>query len=184
MKDFVEFKPFYSHDTDVYNLKDFSPSIVDKAYLDNLGVKVEPSESTLEGLTRGSKVFMERVKNKTVIPVSKLYLENIDPEKVNTEIHNYTGRCPTLTFEINPIKISKAILFYFFHINNIRKGRACQKNTIIFYSVSAISKDSINAIYSAITKRNIYIFTKQIINIKINNPAVFRMKIYPSIFNI
>ena len=104
MKDFVEFKPFYSHDTDVYNLKDFSPSIVDKAYLDNLGVKVEPSESTLEGLTRGSKVFMERVKNKTVIPVSKLYLENIDPEKVQTEIHNYTGRCPTLTFEINPIK--------------------------------------------------------------------------------
>ena len=104
MKDFVEFKPFYSHDTDVYNLKDFSPTIVDKKYLNELGVKVAPSESTLEGLIRGSKVFMERVKNRTVIPVSKLYLEEIDPEKVQTEIHNYTGRCPTLTFEINPIK--------------------------------------------------------------------------------
>ena len=104
MNDFIDFKPFYSHETDVYSLNGFSPAIIDKDYLDNLGVKVEPSESTLQGLNRGSKVFMERIKSKTVIPVSKLYLENIDPEKVKTEIHNYTGRCPTLTFEINPIK--------------------------------------------------------------------------------
>ena len=104
MKESIDFKPFYSHETDVYNLNGFTPAIVDKAYLEKLGVKVDPSESTLEGLSRGSKVFMERVKNKTVIPVSKLYLEEIDPEKVKTEIHNYTGRCPTLTFEINPIK--------------------------------------------------------------------------------
>ena len=104
MEEFIGFKPFYSHETDVYSLNGFTPAVVDKAYLDKLGVKVVPSESTLEGLNRGSKVFMERVKNKTVIPVSKLYLEEINPEKVKTEIHNYTGRCPTLTFEINPIK--------------------------------------------------------------------------------
>lgn len=104
MDNFIIFEPFYSHETDVYNLDGFSPSIVDKVYLDKLGVKVQPSEETIQGLVRGSKLFMDRVKNKTVIPVSKLYLENIDPDKVETEIHNYTGRCPTLTFEINPIK--------------------------------------------------------------------------------
>lgn len=104
MDNFIIFEPFYSHETDAYNLNCFSPSVVDKVYLDKLGVKVQPSEETIQGLVRGSKLFMDRVKNKTVIPVSKLYLENIDPDKVETEIHNYTGRCPTLTFEINPIK--------------------------------------------------------------------------------
>lgn len=104
MNNFIIFEPFYSHETDAYNLNGFSPSVVDKVYLDKLGVKVQPSEETIRGLVRGSKLFMDRIKNKTVIPVSKLYLENIDPDKVETEIHNYTGRCPTLTFEINPIR--------------------------------------------------------------------------------
>lgn len=104
MDNFIIFEPFYSHETDAYNLNGFSPSVVDKVYLDKLGVKVQPSEETIRGLVRGSKLFMGRIKNKTVIPVSKLYLENIDPDKVETEIHNYTGRCPTLTFEINPIR--------------------------------------------------------------------------------
>lgn len=104
MDNFIIFEPFYSHETDAYNLNGFSPSVVDKVYLDKLGVKVQPSEETIRGLVRGSKLFMDRIKNKTVIPVSKLYLENIDPDKVETEIHNYTGRCPTLTFEINPIR--------------------------------------------------------------------------------
>lgn len=104
MNNFIIFEPFYSHETDAYNLNGFSPSVVDKVYLDKLGVKVQPSEETIRGLIRGSKLFMDRIKNKTVIPVSKLYLENIDPDKVETEIHNYTGRCPTLTFEINPIR--------------------------------------------------------------------------------
>ena len=104
MQNSIDFKSFYSHETDVYNLEGFEPQIVDANYLKNLGVKATPSEATLQGLIRGSKFFMERIKNKTVIPVSKLTMENIDPEKVETEIHNYTGRCPTLTFEINPIR--------------------------------------------------------------------------------
>ena len=47
---------------------------------------------------------MKRLEEHTVIPKSVLYLEDCDPETVETEIHNYTGRCPTLTFEVNPIK--------------------------------------------------------------------------------
>jgi radical SAM superfamily enzyme YgiQ (UPF0313 family) len=104
MQNFMDFKNFYSHETDVYNLENFEPQIVDADYLKKLGVKATPSEATLQGLIKGSKVFMERIKNKTVIPVSKLTMANIDPDKVETEIHNYTGRCPTLTFEINPIR--------------------------------------------------------------------------------
>ena len=98
----LTFENFYSHDTDVYNMEGFEPQIVDKAYLDNLGVTTSASEATLLGLRRGSEIFMERMKSRTVIPVSKLEIVDIDPDTVETEIHNYTGRCPTLTFEINP----------------------------------------------------------------------------------
>ena len=95
---------FYSGKTDVYSLKDFVPQIVNEEYLNKLGVKAKPSEETLSALIRGSTLFMERIKNHTVIPVSKLRIETIDPDSIETEIHNYTGRCPTLTFEINPVK--------------------------------------------------------------------------------
>ena len=29
---------------------------------------------------------------------------SIDPAREEPEIHNYTGRCPTLTYEINPVR--------------------------------------------------------------------------------
>ena len=35
---------------------------------------------------------------------SNYILEDCDPAAIQTEIHNYTGRCPTLTYEINPVK--------------------------------------------------------------------------------
>lgn len=73
----ITFENFYSHDTDVYNMEGFEPQIVDKAYLDNLGVTTSASEATLEGLRRGSEIFMERMKSRTVIPVSKLEIVDI-----------------------------------------------------------------------------------------------------------
>ena len=100
----LEFKSLYSHETNIYSLAGFVPTIVDQAYLSELGVDMEAAPETLEGLKRGSEVFMRRLENKTVIPVSHLVLDEIDPEKVDTEIHNYTGRCPTLTFELNPVQ--------------------------------------------------------------------------------
>ena len=100
----LRFENFYQHDTNVYNLPGFEPRIVDKAYLDALGVKVQPSEETLAKLREGSLIFRKRLEEKTVIPVSRVVFEEIDPESVETEIHNYTGRCPTLTFEINPVR--------------------------------------------------------------------------------
>jgi hypothetical protein len=39
----ITFENFYSHETDVYNMEGFEPRIVDKAYLDNLGVTTSAS---------------------------------------------------------------------------------------------------------------------------------------------
>lgn len=104
MPESIEFSNYYSYETDVYSMDGFQPAIVDQDYLDALGVSVKPSQETLNGLVEGSRIFMKRIKNRTVIPVQHLVLEDIDPDSVETEIHNYTGRCPTLTFEVNPVK--------------------------------------------------------------------------------
>ncbi len=100
----VSYDNFYRHETDGYTLKDFSPQIVNRKYLEDLGVESDPSDETLEKLEAGSRQFMNRLQNHTLIPSPRLTIEDIDPEAVETEIHNYTGRCPTLTFEVNPIK--------------------------------------------------------------------------------
>ncbi len=100
----ISFENIYEHETDIYSLPGFEPTIVDRAYLDALGVTMDVADETLQGLKKGSEVFMRRLKERTVIPVSRLVLDDIDPDSIETEIHNYTGRCPTLTFEINPIQ--------------------------------------------------------------------------------
>lgn len=92
----------YRHDVDIYSLPGFVPRIVDASYLKELGVKSVPSKETLEGLRRGSEEFCRRMDQKTVIPVPQLELDEIDVGS-ELEIHNYTGRCPTLTYEINPV---------------------------------------------------------------------------------
>lgn len=104
MPKLMDFSNFYSHSTDVYSMEGFKPAIVDQHYLDELGVCVKPSEETLQRLIAGSRIFMKRMEEHNVIPIQHLMLEDIDPENVETEIHNYTGRCPTLTFELNPVK--------------------------------------------------------------------------------
>ena len=100
----LQFENYYQHETNVYNLPGFEPKIVDADYLNRLGVSVRPSEETLAKLTEGSRIFLKRMEEKTVIPVSRLVFEDINPDEVEPEIHNYTGRCPTLTFEINPVR--------------------------------------------------------------------------------
>ena len=42
----MTFENFYQHDTDIYSLEGFSPVIVDRAYLEKLGVTVHASEET------------------------------------------------------------------------------------------------------------------------------------------
>ncbi len=103
MREF-QYTHFYSHEFDAYNLPGFVPQIIDKDYLKDLGVGVTPSSETMKRLFEGSVVFKKRFEERTLLPLSRAVQTDIVPEKVDTEIHNYTGRCPTLTFEINPVK--------------------------------------------------------------------------------
>ena len=100
----LEFKNIYEHKNSIYTLPGFKAATVDREYLHSLNVSVEPSPECEKKLISGSEVFAERIRNRSVIPVQRLEMQEIDPEKVETEIHNYTGRCPTLTFELNPVK--------------------------------------------------------------------------------
>ena len=100
----ISFSPLYPHAGSVYQLEGFRPSRVDATYLKQLGVRVSPSADTLKALMRGSEVFAQRLEARRLIPGQRYFLDNLDPEQEKPEIHNYTGRCPTLTYEINPVK--------------------------------------------------------------------------------
>ena len=100
----VELSPLYPVPDSLYALQDFVPPLVDRVYLQTLGVQVEPSDDTLAGLARGSALFRQRMAAQTLLPSLRCRLEKIDPAAVEPEIHNYTGRCPTLTYEINPVR--------------------------------------------------------------------------------
>lgn len=99
----MKLEPIYYHEPDVYNIPGFKPHIIDREYLKNLGVEVTPDDDTMEGLIRGSEQFAERLTARTVIPSPNVTLDaiNLDSE---LEIHNYTERCPTLTYEVTPVK--------------------------------------------------------------------------------
>ena len=97
------FQAFYPQGDNVYNLPGFAPAAVDGLYLRDLGVCVTPSPETLEALRQGSEIFRRRWEARTLIPRQRFGLDRIDPYTVQPEIHNYTGRCPTLTYEINPV---------------------------------------------------------------------------------
>lgn len=103
MSETLKYIPFYSRSRNVYNLADFRPEIVDEAYLRKIGVKTIPAEETLDGLRRGSELLIRSLQERLLIPEPLYCIVNTDPAAVETEIHNYTGRCPTLTYEINPV---------------------------------------------------------------------------------
>jgi len=85
------------------NLPDLIPDMVNQDYLDQLGVSVLPSVETLAGLMAGSRFFEERLGNGKLVPRPQVELAEIDLNS-NFEIHNYTGACPVLTYEINPVQ--------------------------------------------------------------------------------
>ena len=100
----MQFKAFYSRPVQVYNLPGFRPATVDRRYLKDIGADVEPSDATVEGLVRGSQMLADKLAARTLIPQTSFETESIDPSSVIPEIHNYTGRCPALTYEINPVR--------------------------------------------------------------------------------
>lgn len=99
----MQLTPIYERKPDVYTMPGFEPHIIDRDYLKNLGVTVEPDDDTVEGLIRGSRSFIDRLAARTVIPSPSVEIKQIDLTR-DLEIHNYTQRCPTLTYEVSPVE--------------------------------------------------------------------------------
>jgi DNA repair photolyase len=87
----------------IQDLEGFEPRVVDRSYLARLGVTVEPAPETLAGLREGSLAFQRRLEAGILVPRSRITTAAIDLDS-ELEIHNYTGACPTLTYEINPVQ--------------------------------------------------------------------------------
>ena len=102
--EWIDYSPFYRGETDIYQFPDLAVRPVDAARLRELGVCVEPSAETLAGLERGSRLFLQRFRDGMLLPRTRYTLKQTDPAAEEAEIHNYTGHCPTLTYEINPVR--------------------------------------------------------------------------------
>lgn len=99
----MEFLPIYHNQPDIYNLDGFSPRMMGPEDLKSLGVTVEPDRETINLFQSGCRSFMDRYAARTAIPLPRAELLDIDLES-DLEIHNYTSRCPTLTYEVSPVQ--------------------------------------------------------------------------------
>ncbi len=86
----------------LYELSNFNPTIIDQKYLSELGITTTPDADTLSKLLQGSRCFVEKYEKQQLGP--KEYFTTDINMNQPMEIHNYTGRCPTNTFEITPIE--------------------------------------------------------------------------------
>lgn len=84
-------------------LEQIEPQLVDRRYLQALGVRVNPDDATLAALLRGSRSFARRLQAKTLLPRPRVVLLEASSE-AELEIHDYTGHCPTMSYEINPLR--------------------------------------------------------------------------------
>ncbi|MFH1463136.1 MAG: radical SAM protein [Pseudomonadota bacterium] len=102
MADRLELRPLNDTRAMVDDLPGFSPRVVDQAWLDALEVGLTPAPETIAGLAEGSAALMRRLEAGTLVPRSRVTFGEIDLDSP-LEVHNYTGRCPTLTYEVNPV---------------------------------------------------------------------------------
>lgn len=86
----------------IYSLDGFEPRLIDETYLRERGV-AEVSDATLGRLERGSHLFVRQFSlGLPLANTGPVYFVDGDPP--GFEIHNYTGRCPANTIELNPAK--------------------------------------------------------------------------------
>jgi DNA repair photolyase len=86
----------------VTHLTGLEPQVVDLDYLKSLGIQISPNQETLDRLVKGSHYFKQRLEVGTIVPRPHVELTEIDLNS-QFEVHNYTGACPVLTYEINPV---------------------------------------------------------------------------------
>ncbi len=103
MPSFIDLQHLNDDPVLAQGLEGFTPRVVDEAYLRRLGIDIEPAAETLAGLAEGSRSLTRRLEAGILVPRSHVTLADIDLDS-ELEIHNYTGRCPTLTYEISPVQ--------------------------------------------------------------------------------
>ncbi len=99
----MDLTPVYDNQPDIYNLDGFMPRMIGLEDLRALGVTVTPDEATMDLFTEGCRSFMARWDARTAIPRSRVELAQI-ALGTELEVHNYTSRCPTLTYEVSPVE--------------------------------------------------------------------------------
>jgi len=99
----MQLQPIYYNDPDIYDLPGFSPRMMGRDDLKTLGVTVVPDDETLSIFQAGCRSFMDRHTLRTAIPFPGVEIKDIDLD-TDLEIHNYTSHCPTLTYEVSPVK--------------------------------------------------------------------------------
>lgn len=82
----------------------FSPRIVDSEYLAALGLPFRPEPSTLNELRQGSASLLRRFAAGPPRPPA--YVERRKPLDEPLVLRNYTGKCPTSAYEVNPVEHS------------------------------------------------------------------------------
>lgn len=103
MKVVVPIVPITPNACSAAKLSGLKPQSVNREYLDRLGVAVPASPETVAALTAGSRNFEARLADGTLVPRSRVHMAEIALTS-ELEIHNYTGACPVLTYEVSPVQ--------------------------------------------------------------------------------
>lgn len=82
---------------------DVKPVLINADFLVEKRIDIEPAFETLTELTNGSIAFQSLLDTRALTTTKEYTLENV-PEDLELDVHNYTGKCPTNVFEVNPIK--------------------------------------------------------------------------------
>ena len=74
--------------------------IIDNYFLREIGINHKISQKAIDGLLSGSLKFQRLFVKKNLTPDRNYSIEEL--LDMPLEIHNYTGKCPTNVFEVNP----------------------------------------------------------------------------------
>lgn len=111
----------------IYKIPNFYPKIVNEQYLKEIGININLSENVLESLYKGSLFFKDKFEHKTILP-DTILKESMEVLSDELEIHNYTGKCPTNTFEVNPVKGCHVGCLYCLVTDGIHNGNYYNPN--------------------------------------------------------
>lgn len=108
----------------VKDLAGFVPCIVDMDYLNALGVKVMPSQETLDGLVRSSRIFQQRLGHGKIIPLPTV-------ERKRNRSEQQTGK-PQYYREMPCAYLRDPEIFWFLFDFRVWDSNQCSENLPYF----------------------------------------------------